>query len=66
MYWLFLGSHLVQRLPDKSNHFPGTGYLDLVGVLAGQQQAVALFTQSPQTAIRYVRELGRNIFAPGL
>ena len=32
-----LSSGLVQRLPNESHHFPGTGNLDFVRMLAGQQ-----------------------------
>jgi hypothetical protein len=35
----------VQRLPNKTHHFPGTGDFDFVGMLSGNKQAVAFFVQ---------------------
>ena len=32
-----LRGDLVQRLPNKSHHFPGTGGFDFVGVFPSQQ-----------------------------
>jgi hypothetical protein len=64
--YYFLCGRLVQRLPNKTHHFPGTGDFNLVGMLSCNKQPVAFLVQPTSTTIGNVNKFWCRVCPSGL